>query len=168
MNPAVGLLRSLPIIQPGKAPGMLQACQKSRISQRRTNIWVRFQIHSAPSPTITTMVFACPASPVRGVGIQMAEDVVGIPRQLTRKRRTTEWRPGEVSTLSLGNSSTPVLISASGLLPQVARAEGSRSPGAAGAVYAPACPTCCHPTLSTTTGGASRVEAPSLRLSAWY
>src|SRR5580658_5848177 len=33
------------------------------------------------------------------------------PRQLTRKRRTTERRPGEVSTRSSGNSRTPVLTS---------------------------------------------------------
>src|ERR1700685_4091513 len=33
------------------------------------------------------------------------------PRQLTRKRRTTERRPGEVSTRSSGKSKTPVLTS---------------------------------------------------------
>src|SRR5438034_3300109 len=88
-----------------------RACQKSRISQRRTNILARFQIHSAPSLTMTTTV-CWPTQPnSRNCAYRAAKMVSASPRQLTRKRRTTEWRPGEVSTRSLGNSSTPVLTS---------------------------------------------------------
>src|SRR5712692_8558132 len=47
----------------------------------------------------------------RSCAYRAAKMVSASPRQLTRKRRTTEWRPGEVSTRSPGNISTPVLTS---------------------------------------------------------
>jgi hypothetical protein len=44
VNPEVSLLGALSIVQTGQPPGVLKACQKSRISQRRENIEARFQI----------------------------------------------------------------------------------------------------------------------------
>src|ERR1035441_5296553 len=88
-----------------------RACQKSRISQRRTNLVARFQIHSAPSPTITTTVWGPTQPNSRSWAYRRAKMVSASPRQLTRYRRTTEWRPGEGSTRSAGNSNTPVLRS---------------------------------------------------------
>src|SRR5712691_11272567 len=59
VDPAVGLLRSFPPKHSwANAQACSNACQKSRISQRFTNRVARFQIHSAPSPTITTTVWA--------------------------------------------------------------------------------------------------------------
>src|ERR1035438_10274019 len=50
----------------------------------------------------------------RNCAYRRAKMASASPRQLPRKRRTTVWRPGEVSTRSLGNSSTPVLTSWNG------------------------------------------------------
>jgi hypothetical protein len=71
----------------------------------------RFQIHSAPSPTITTTVWAPTHPSSRSCAYRRAKMVSASPRQVTRKRRTTERLPGEVSTRSLGSSKTPVLTS---------------------------------------------------------
>src|ERR1017187_4996061 len=90
------------------------------------------------------------------------------PRQLPRKRRTTVWRPGEVSTRSLGNSSTPVLTSWNG--PSFT---GGKGGGGSAPVRRRRCLRTCIShmlpyTLSTTAGEPPRLEAPSLRLSACY
>src|SRR5258708_39828822 len=80
----------------------------------------------------------------RNCAYRAAKMVSASPRQLTRKRRTTEWRPGEVSTRSLGKITTPVLTSWIGPPPPGARVEASPDPGAADGADAPACPTWRH------------------------
>src|ERR1035438_2066670 len=87
------------------------ACQKSRISQRRINHAARFQIHSAPSPTMTTVVLEPSQPSSRNCPYKRWKISSASPRQLTKKRRTTERRPGDVSTRSSGNSKTPVFTS---------------------------------------------------------
>src|ERR1035438_1267710 len=87
------------------------ACQKSRISQRRINHAARFQIHSAPSPTMTTIVLEPSQPSSRNCPYKRWKISSASPRQLTRKRRTTERRPGDVSTRSSGKSKTPVFTS---------------------------------------------------------
>src|SRR5436853_7939254 len=87
------------------------ACQKSSISQRFLNILARFHIHSAPSPTMTTTVF----DPVHPNSLSCAHTRLNtasaLPRQLTRNFLTTERRPGQVSTRSLGSRTIPVFTS---------------------------------------------------------
>jgi len=71
------------------------ACQKSRISQRRGNMLARFQIHSAPSPTITTIVFSLLQPNSHIADHSRSNSVSASPRQVTTTRRNTERRPGE-------------------------------------------------------------------------
>src|SRR2546425_247309 len=77
------------VCAPLRNPGLLArpgTCQKSRISQRRTNIVARFQIHSAPSPTITTTVWGPTQPNSRSWAYRRAKMASASPRQLTRKR----------------------------------------------------------------------------------
>jgi hypothetical protein len=71
----------------------------------------RFQIHSAPSPTITTTVCAPTQPNSRSCPCKPRKISSASPNQVTRNRRTTERRPGEFSTRSCGIKSTPVLTS---------------------------------------------------------
>src|SRR6516165_12155137 len=57
MDPAAGPLRFLPVEQAGHAPGMLQGVPKVEDFAAAHKQGARFQIHSAPSPTITTTVW---------------------------------------------------------------------------------------------------------------
>src|ERR1039458_5745389 len=169
MDPAVGLLRSLPIILPRQAGGMLQGVPI-------VEDFTAPHKHLAPVPDPLGSIphnhyhgGAVSNQPnSRNCAYRRAKMASASPRQLPRKRRTTVWRPGEVSTRSLGNSSTPVLTSWNG--PSFT---GGKGGGGSAPVRRRRCLRTCMPnmlpsTLSTTAGGASRVEAPSLRLSAWY
>src|ERR1039458_10027912 len=131
MDPAVGLLRSLPIIQPGKAPGMLQGVPI-------VEDFTAPHKHLAPVPDPLGSIphnhyhgGAVSNQPnSRNCAYRRAKMASASPRQLPRKRRTTVWRPGEASTRSLGNSGTPVLTSWNGPRSELAREDGVGIPQA--------------------------------------
>src|ERR1039458_8013252 len=169
MDPAVGLLRSLPIIQPGKAPGMLQGVLivEDFTAPHKHLAPVPDPLGSIPHNHYHGVSRVQPAQ-LAQLRIQAHQGGVGIPQATPQKATHHRMASGRGSTRSLGNSSTPVWTSWNG---------PSFTGGKGGSGSAPVrrrrCLRTCMPnmlpsTLSTTAGGASRVEAPSLRLSAWY
>src|SRR5437016_5478000 len=123
MNPALGPLRSLSIPETSELPGVLQGVPKVQNFAVTGNIQVRFQIHSAPSPITTTMV-CTPSHPSScSCAQRWAKMASASPRQVTRKRRTNERRPGEVSTRSSGRTAPRFSLRGIGRPPREVKGE---------------------------------------------
>src|ERR1035437_6113656 len=112
MDPTTGQLRFLPRIatapRPRHAPG--HARSRGFRSGAQTS-WPGSRSTRLRHPRSLPPCGGRPQPNSRSWAYRRAKMVSASPRQLTRKRRTTEWRPGEVSTRSPGNSSTPDLTS---------------------------------------------------------
>ena len=170
MDPAVGLLRSLPIIQPGKAPGMLQGVPivEDFTAPHKHLAPVPDPLGSIPHNHYHGVSRVQPAQ-LAQLRIQAREDGVGIPQATPQKATHHRMASGRGFHPFAGQQQHPGFDLLEWALLhrwQGRKRLGTRAPPA---LLTRTCmPNMLPSTLSTTAGGASRAEAPSLRLSAWY
>jgi len=167
MDPTAGPMRLLPYSKPGHFPSMLQGMPK-------VEDLAAAHKHRGPVPDPLGSIAddddpPCPGrpSPTRVVAHTGERRWHRLPQATYQKAAHHRMASGRSFHRSLGNSSTPVLdILESAFLH---RGKGGRNllTLAPFVVAYGICMPNIHPsTLSTTTGGASWVDAPSLRLSA--